>query len=512
MTILRALLVASGFVAAAAAAMPAVAQTARGGVIDVAIIGEPPTLDPMMSTADVVSIVTQHFYETLYTFNGNWAVVPLLAESMPDVSADGKTYTIAIRRGVSFHDGSSMDAHDVVDSLKRWTQVAARGKGVADRIDSIEAVDDFTVRINMNQPYSPLTALLAFSNAAAAIVPQESIGGDQLAGIIGTGPYKLAEHRPDEYIQVVRFDGYVSRTEPSDGPSGERKQILDEIRFVPVPDANTRVEGAVAGQYAFADALPTEAYQRLVDSEAATPVLLRPFGWPIFAFNMKDGLMTGLDVRRAVQASLSPDDMLYAAFGDENFYVVDASLFPDHYVWSNDAGADLYNQANPARSKELLSAAGYDGTPLRILTSHQYEFHFKMAEVAKINLEQGGFTVQLDVVDWATLTQRRNNPELWDIYITHSPFLPEPALTSLYGPTSRLGWIDETKDAVLSEFTSVTDPDRRIELFEQLQGLVYEQAPFYKVGGFNALMAKSPGLAGVTDTPWPFFWNASLEQ
>ncbi|MEM7446574.1 MAG: ABC transporter substrate-binding protein, partial [Pseudomonadota bacterium] len=226
----------------------------------------------------------------------------------------------------------------------------------------------------------------------------------------------------------------------------------------------------------------------------------------------KDGLNADQTVRQAVQAALAPEDMLLAAFGDDNFFVVDAALFPESYVWHNEQGADLYNQADAERANALLQEAGYDGTPLRILTSHQYEFHFRMAEVAKLYLEAGGFNVDLDVVDWATLTERRNNPELWDIYITHSPFLPEPALTSLYSPTSRIGWIDEEKDAVLNEFVSETDPDRRVELFSELQRLVYEQVPFYKVGGFNALMAQSSDLHGITPTPWPYFWNAYLEE
>ncbi|WP_163264413.1 ABC transporter substrate-binding protein [Chelativorans alearense] len=508
MTKLRSFFTATALAASfGALSLPAQAE----GVIDVAIIGEPDTLDPMMSTKDVVSTVTQHFYETLFTFNGNWEVVPLLADAMPAIAEEGKLYTIPIRQGVTFHDGSAMDANDVVDSLKRWTEVATRGKGVADKIASIEATDDYTVEIRMNEAYSPLLSLLAFSNSAAAIYPQENIS-ETIGEVIGTGPYKLVEHRPDQFIQVERFEDYASRDEPSDAAAGARKQVLDEIRFVPVPDPNTRLEGLMSGQYHFAEGLETEAFSRLEGSETAEPVLLRPFGWPVFAFNHHAGLMTDLNVRRAVQAALSPDDMLYAAFGDENFFVVDGPLYPEGYVWRNKAGIENYAQADAERAAEYLEKAGYDGTPLRILTSHQYEFHFKMAEVAKVNLEAAGFTVDMQVVDWATLGERRNVPDLWDIYITHSPFLPEPALTSLYNATANTGWADEEKEKVLNAFTSETDPEKRAELFTELQRLVYEQAAFYKVGGFNALMGKSRKLEGMDETPWPFFWNASLAE
>lgn len=99
----------------------------KGGVINVATVGEPPTLDPMASTADLVGIVSQHMFETLYTFDKDWKPTPLLAVAMPEISADGKTYTIKLRSGVKFHDGTDMDATDVVASLERWTKTASRG-------------------------------------------------------------------------------------------------------------------------------------------------------------------------------------------------------------------------------------------------------------------------------------------------------------------------------------------------------------------------------------------------
>ena len=116
----------AALLASATALSPAYAQS----TIDVAIIGEADTFDPMMSTKDVVSIVTQHFVETLYTFDANWNIAPLLATTLPEISDDGLVYKIGIREGVTFHDGSSMDSADVVASLKRWLDVASRGKGV----------------------------------------------------------------------------------------------------------------------------------------------------------------------------------------------------------------------------------------------------------------------------------------------------------------------------------------------------------------------------------------------
>src|SRR5690606_30782276 len=193
-----ALAMATSLVALCSANGLAYAQTA-GGIIDVATIGEPPTLDPMASTADLVGIVTQHMFETLYTFDAKWGTTPLLAAAMPTISEDGTVYTIPLRPGIKFHDDSVMTSADVVASLDRWMKIATRGKQAAEVITSVVATDDATVTITLSKPYAPLLPLLSFNNAAAIIIPAANAAQDPLTSFIGTGPYKLQERVPDQY-------------------------------------------------------------------------------------------------------------------------------------------------------------------------------------------------------------------------------------------------------------------------------------------------------------------------
>ena len=83
----------------------ALAAPAKGGAANLAMIGEPQTLDPMASTADLVSTIMQHVYEPLYTFDANWNVAPMLAESMPAISKDG-----LVSRSVSIENLCRIDA------------------------------------------------------------------------------------------------------------------------------------------------------------------------------------------------------------------------------------------------------------------------------------------------------------------------------------------------------------------------------------------------------------------
>ena len=111
----------------------------RGGAANIAMIGEPQTLDPMASTADLVGTIMLHVYEQLYTFDANWNVTPMLAESMPAISNAGLVYTIPLRKDVKFHNGRDLTADDVLASLKRWMDTAPRGKALGKEIKGIEA-------------------------------------------------------------------------------------------------------------------------------------------------------------------------------------------------------------------------------------------------------------------------------------------------------------------------------------------------------------------------------------
>jgi peptide/nickel transport system substrate-binding protein len=484
----------------------------RGGVINVATIGEPPTLDPMASTADLVGIVTQHIFETLYTFDKNWKVTPLLADSLPEISADGKIYTIKLRTGIKFHDGSDMASDDVVASLGRWVKVASRGKQAATFIDKIVATDLSTVTITLKQPYAPLVSLLAFNNSAAIILPSEK-QGEPMKEFIGTGPYMLKERKADQYIQLIRFDSYKPRSGESDGYGGARHQYLDEIRFVPVPDANTRVEAAISGQYDYIDSIPVESFDKIKASTSVEPLVLKPFGYPVFVFNTAEGVAKNVAMRKAIRQALSMEDMLAAAFGSTDFYALDGDIYPKNFIWNTDAGvAGNYNVADPEGAAQAAKAAGYDGTPIRILTSRQYEFHYKMAQVAAEYLKLAGFNVDMQVVDWATLTQRRADKGLWDIYITHSPFLPEPALIGSLAPSSPGWWDTPLRKQTVEAFSAEADPDKRLAYWADVQKAMYAEIPYMKIGDFNAVAAKAKKVEGVEPAPWPYFWNASIKK
>ncbi len=493
------------------AVLPSGGVQAQGAQsLNLAMIGEPQTLDPMASTADIVSLIMMHVYESLYTFDADLNAKPMLAVDLPKISADGKTYEFEIRKGVKLHSGRDLDVEDVIASLKRWMEMTPRGKSVAASLDKIEAKGTHGVVVSLKAPVPAFVMHMALPSGYAAIMAKETIA-NPLTTFIGTGPYKFQERRPDQFVILTKFDGYSARSEPASGYAGKREAKVSELRFIPVPNANTRVEGIIAGQYHFADQLPVEAFKRLSSTASVKPILVSPYGFPYFVLNTKQGPFADKKIRQAYQMALNNGEMLMAAFGDEKFYRTTAAHFPKTSPFHSEAGGAAYNKGDAAGAKKLLAEAKYDGAPIRILNSKQYEFHHNMALVMAEQLKAAGFKVQLDVVDWATLVQRRADPALYDVYITHSNYLPEPMLTPPQLGTGAPGWWETpAKKAALDAFNAESDPVKRGQLWGKVQEIVYDEVPYIRVGDFAALSASSAKMRGFVPMLAPAFWNVDL--
>jgi peptide/nickel transport system substrate-binding protein len=499
--------------AAGAALMPLPAQAQGKSALNLAMIGEPPTLDVQSTPADLVCIIMQHVYEPLYTFDAKSNLVPMLAETLPKVSADGKQYSITLRKGVKLHSGRDLDAEDVVASLKRWMEVSPRGKSVAAQVANLSASGPLGVEITLKNAYAPLLSQLAMASGMAAIMAKETLA-QPLREYVGTGPYRFKERKPDQYVLLTRFDGYSARSEAPSGYGGKRAAVMEELRFVPVPNANTRVEGALAGQFHYADLLPIEAAARLEKGGGkVVPIMTPSFGFPYLVFNTKEGSMSQQALRKAAQTALGPGEMLAAGFGDTRFFIAEGNHFPKGTPFYSDAGTALYNERDAKKAKAQAEQAGYKGEPVRILTSRQYDFHHNMALIMAEQLKRAGFKAELNVVEWATLLQRRADPKLWDIYITHSGLFPEPMLSPpQLGDGAPGWWSSQAKQQALAALNQEPNPAKRGPLWAKVQQVVYDEVPYIHVGKFASLSARSPALEGYTPHTYPFFWNTSLKN
>lgn len=486
------------------------AAFAQNDQLTVATIGEPPGLDTMLPYGILAQHIGKHIYENLFTFDADWRPVPQLLSSY-ELSEDGTVYTFRLRAGVPFHDGTVLSSEDVVASLTRWVEVESTARStVAPAFVSLEAVDDLTVRLELSAPVAPLVYLLAAD--AAPIYPAsivEKYGENAIQEFIGTGPYRFSEWLPDRYLELTRFEDYANRTEEASGFAGSREAHFQSIRFTPVPDVAVRAAGVQAGQYDVALDINPDMLVQFSSDPSVQTVVIAPFGWPFFALNKAQGVLSEKCVRQAVLASLNMDDMMAAGFGDPALYDVDGSIYPPEIAtWYTQAGTEAYNQKDPARAASLLEECGYDGSPVRILTSRQYDFLYRISLVAGQQLEAAGFAVELQVVEWATLAERRQQPEAYDFFVSFNSMSPAPPLYQLWLFEYWPGWwANAEKDALLAQFNESVALEEQVAIWEEIQKVIYEEVPAIKIGNFYGLALASPNIEGLQERYTMPFWN-----
>jgi len=502
-------------------AQPAREQPRFGGVLKIATEGEPPSLDPHWNSSVLTSQPMWHVFETLFTFDDNFNPIPLLAEGHT-LADGGRRYTITLRKGVRFHNGKELTAADVVASLNRWGAMAVGGRSIWKLVREVDAKGSHEVVIHLNEPFVDLVFSLAGEQGGAAIYPKEVIdaaGNEPLKQFIGTGPFRLVEHRPKGYVKLARFKQYTARNERPNGAGGKRVAYLDELLFVPLPDSAARLAGVESGGYHYGISIRQDQYDRVL----AMPSVEPRRGTPNFlaaVLNHKQGLMTSLKLRQAFQAALDMEPIMDAAVGHYLFYRLDPGLWPPELVFQHSrAGAALYNQKDKAKARRLLKEAGYTGQPVRWLTTNDAEHHYRSARVAKQQLEDVGFKIDLQVLDFATLgqiAQSGSKPELFDVFSNQPTFgVGNPALSIKVQCLSQLSgwWCLGEKESLLVELARETDARKRKAIIDRVQTLFYEDVGQIKFGDRFGMSVVRKELRGeFRSTPFTFFWNAWLEK
>ena len=245
--------------------------TANKEELHIAISANPPSLDPQSINSNIVGGIGAHVYEPLFAMNENYEPMPVLAESY-EVSDDGMVYTIKLREGVKFHNGDEMTADDVVASMNRWLEVSAKANTLIGG-STFEKVDDYTVNLNVNQASSDIIMILASPIQAAAIYPAEIAESATAEGIdeyIGTGPYKVAEWKQDQYVKLEAYDEYQAPEGEASGLAGAKQAATPTLYFDVVTDASTRIAGVQSGEYDIAEEIPIDNYEQLAGDTSLT--------------------------------------------------------------------------------------------------------------------------------------------------------------------------------------------------------------------------------------------------
>ncbi|EKN70644.1 family 5 extracellular solute-binding protein [Neobacillus bataviensis LMG 21833] len=483
-----------------------------GGEIRVAYNAQPSTLDPHMNNSTATKYVANHIFETLVTFNSKYEPVPMLAESV-EKSEDGKTYTFHLRKGVTFHNGKEMTAEDVVASMNRWTQKFLASESLLGKGATFEQIDKYTVVLKLQEPYRLALTALATAAQFPAIMPKEiieSAGNLGVTEIIGTGPFKFVDWKKDQYIHITKYEDYKPLNTPADGWSGKKEALVKDIYFDIVTDAQTRVAGIQTGQYDVALSLPNDSYEQ-IKADQNLKAVGDFYGSLYVYFNRKQGLFTDIKMRQAVNAALDAKEILLASFSNKDLYKL-SHQYMIQEKWAAEAGKEEYNQRDLEKVKGLLQEAGYNGQEIRLITTKDYSYFYNEGVVIAEQLKKAGLNVKLDVNDYPTLAEKRNDPTKWEISVAAIVKRATPLELEILQPAT-FGSVENPQLAEMLGAVNTASSDEEMKRkWDEAQGYIWEYLPGVKFGDYSGFDATTNKLKGIVNFEGINLWNTTVSK
>jgi peptide/nickel transport system substrate-binding protein len=329
------------------------------GTIVVALTEAPVSLDPADHRSRQSETVIRNMFDGLVTRDTRSGVHLELAEELNWV--DASTLEAKLHEGVLFHNGQEMTADDVVFTFDRIIQENAieypephtsPRKGLIAPLESIEKVDDYTVRFNFSGVWPPAMQLLVHQQ----IVPQayiEEVGTEGfVANPVGTGPFKFVEGQLDDQIVLERFADYWGGA-PDLAPAGPAQ--VERIVFRVIPEASTRVAALLAGEVDIIQGLPPELVDTLSLTEGVA-VKTAPGTQPKWMeLNVTNPLFADVNVRQALNYAVDKDLIVEAIYGGRAVSLP-GPLSPFNNFVNQSLAPYPYD---PDKALELLTAAGW---------------------------------------------------------------------------------------------------------------------------------------------------------
>lgn len=448
-------------------------------VVGVAIQDEPASLDPARTIQLTAYQVLNFVMESLVYIGPDKKPHPWLAESW-DIQDDGKVIVFKIREGRQFSDGTPVDAHAVAWSLNRHLDPAtgAINRAQLGPIQSVEAIDDYRVRMAFEKPFAPLWVNLSsvwmgvLSPAAA-----EKVNNDFGRHPVASGPFMIKEYIPASGFVLLPNPHYQNFRGDVDNPGPPR---IEELRVRIVPEEGTRVAALETGELHLGDA-PREEIGRFRDDPDFTLIIAEEnINLSMVEINPFTPPTDNLLVRKAIAYAVDIEeisDAAYAGLATPNWNPLPNALLG----WDPAIGERYGYRHNTDRAKELLRQAGYsqnaagrwigpDGRPLTIvLYSYTLQNGTRGAQVIQQNLESIGITVDLQMFEVATaiakLKERQHNINfMWWSWF-------DPVFLSLVFkcPGWQQVYCDPKLDEILVAAESEVDPTAREALVKEAQ-------------------------------------------
>jgi peptide/nickel transport system substrate-binding protein len=347
---------------------------------------------------------------------------------------------------------------------------------------------------------------------------------EQISDHTGSGPFVFKEDEwvPGSKVVYTKFADYIPRSEPPSAASGGKIAKVDRVEWTYFPDQSTAMNALLAGEIDYFEQPANDLVPILSANPDVVVEINDPLGNIGFArFNSLLPPFDNAEVRRAAIMAMKQEDYMAAGVGDQQFWKTCYSVYPCGTPLANEAGSEVIKTADIDKAAEALKASGYDGTPVVIMQPTDIPLLSAFSLVTAEKLRQIGMTVEVQAMDWSTLTSRRAKRDPvsdggWNMFHTWwiGADVIDPMSIAFSGSPDKgwFGWpADEELEKARTAYAQASSLEEKQAIAKTVQERLWAIGASGEVGQFFVPVAYRNNVKGLIKSPVQFFWNMSVE-
>jgi len=425
-------------------------------------VGYDPHKVPAASSVRVYALI----YDSLTKLDESMNIVPNLAEKW-EVAPDGKTITMSLHKGVKFHNGKDMTADDVKFSFERILNpdTGAIAKSYFSNVESIEVKDPTTVVFHLKNADAAFIANTA--SAYASIVPSGST--DLTKDAIGTGPFKLEQSEPGQYVLLKKNADYFNKDLPK----------VETIKFQIMKDEAERLAAIRSGKIDISTVSADSA--KLLEGKPGVQVKnYQSLEYSYLGINVNKKPFDNPKVREAISYAVDRNQIVQTVWKGEA--ALTGPIAPALTSWAVDAASYPTYKPDAAKAKQLLAEAGFpNGFDTEIETAATYPDMIETAQVIQQQLKAIGINAKINQLEWGNYIEVWKSKDMNLMVGRNTSGVDADRSMRFFfattGSANVWNYSNPAYDELVEKALATVDQAERKKLYEQAQTMLVADAP-----------------------------------